>query len=501
MTITTFDIKKHEPHSSYHQTHTPQFPLSSSSFCQMKIPTSTLVRFLFLFLLNSHPISSSFIQGFQFQPLPAPSSGGDHHAPTPSVHEFQPPLSPPVAADGGVGGGSLSGESAPPSPAVMGEWHDWSQGAPAPISENGVGGYGVESAGEITPGAPATEDGGVRWCTVRDEVEECQSFFSVVNQLTGYTWKCVKRDKAQYCLESIKNGEADLVSLEAGLAYNAFINYSMKAIANEIYCDHSKTYEAVAVVNRRVCDNNEKITLMDFKDHKSCHGGYSTAAGWNYPINYIKNLFDNGKLNDREIATSFFSGVCAPSEFEGSDICNACSKENETCPEIGLYSGHSGAFRCLVEELGDIAFVKGDTALLYSMEGPHNLSWSTKSVRDFMYLCPQGGCREINGYPGDCSFGAVPANVIMSHNSMPNKKRIHVLETLTNASLVDALYTPKDVRSHLFSPSTQGLAMIEKVTRLYLGKSASISQIIQKLNAPEIPSDAADNVSGFNNEK
>ena len=175
-----------------------------------------------------------------------------------------------------------------------------------------------------------------------------------------------------------------MVNLEAGLAYNAFINHSMKAIANEIYYDHSKSYEAVAVVNRRACENNEKISLMDFKGHKSCHGGYSTAAGWNYPINHIKKIVDNEKLNDREIATSFFSGVCAPSEIEGSDICNGCNKENGTCPEIGLYSGHSGAFRCLVEELGDIAFVKGDTAMLYSMEGPHGQLWSTKSIRDFM---------------------------------------------------------------------------------------------------------------------
>ena len=91
----------------------------------------------------------------------------------------------------------------------------------------------------------------------------------------------------------------------------------MKAIANVMYYDHSKTYEAVAVVNRRACEKNEKISLMDFKSHKSCHGGYSTAAGWNYPINQIKNLINNEDLNDREIATSFFPCVCAPSEVEG----------------------------------------------------------------------------------------------------------------------------------------------------------------------------------------
>ncbi|RZB88356.1 hypothetical protein D0Y65_027705 [Glycine soja] len=249
----------------------------------------------------------------------------------------------------------------------------------------------------------------------------------------------------------------------------------MKAIANVMYFDHSKTYEAVAVVNRRACEKNEKISLMDFKSHKSCHGD----------------------LNDREIATSFFPGVCAPSEVEGFDICSACSKENETCPEKGLYSDHSGAFRCLVEELGDIAFVKGDTVLLYSMEGPHSQLWSTKSVRDFMYLCPQGGCRE-NQWLSWRLFGAVPANVKMAHNSMPNKKREHILETLTNSSLLDALYAPNNVLIHLFSPSTQGLTMIEKVTRLYLRKSASISQSILKLNAPEtrVASYEADNSSG-----
>ncbi|XP_027935249.1 lactotransferrin-like [Vigna unguiculata] len=419
----------------------------------MQIPTCPSFL-LFFFFFNSLVHSSSSVQ--DFQPLPAPISGSDYDY----EPHLSPPALPPVPAGGG-GSDSLSGESVPPSLAVIGKRHHGS------------------------PEAPVKDNGGAWWCSVREEVEECRFFVSVINQLTGNSWKCVQREKAQECMVSIQKGEADLVNLEAGLAYTAFINHSMKAIASEMYCDHSKTYEAVAVVNRRVCESKEKISLMDFKGHKSCHGGYSTAVGWNYPINYIKNLINSAEQDSRKIAISFFSAVCAPSEVEGFDICSACSKENETCSERGKYSGHSGAFRCLVEELGDIAFVKSDTVLLYSMEGPHNQLWSTKSVRDFMYLCPQGGCREINGYPGDCSFGAVPADVIMTHNSMPNEKREHILETLTNTSLVDALHAPNNVRGHLFSPSTQGLAMIEKVTRLYLGKSASISQSIQKLNAPE----------------
>lgn len=203
----------------------------------------------------------------------------------------------------------------------------------------------------------------------------------------SFSFLCsVNKDTTQQCLESIRNGEADLINLEAGMAYTAFTTYSMKAIANEVYCNEAKSYDAVAIVNRQACKEKEHISLMDFKDHKSCHGGYSTAAGWNYPINHINKLFSSEKMNDQETATNFFSKVCAPSEFEGDGICSGCGNENGTChfDSNSLYHGHSGAFRCLIEELGDIAFVKGDTALLYSMEGPYNQSWSTKSVREFM---------------------------------------------------------------------------------------------------------------------
>ncbi|KAI3944210.1 hypothetical protein MKW98_016440 [Papaver atlanticum] len=58
-------------------------------------------------------------------------------------------------------------------------------------------------------------------------------------------------------------------------------------------------------------------------------------------------------------------------------------------------------------------------------------------------------CKEINGYPGDCSFGAAPANVIMTSNSISSKKMSAVLQPLLNATWVDSLYTEKNVVVHL----------------------------------------------------
>lgn len=408
------------------------------------------------------------------EPAPAPVAGSDV-GPRPVA--FSPPS--PVGSD-------------PPTPApdVDVELQARTDVEPVPAPGGGGGGEAEEPAEVlVTPPPPPvvgdTSSGTVTWCAVRNEFDDCQYYLSLLKQTDTYIWKCVQRETTQECLESIKNGDADLINLEPGLAYIAFLNYYMKAIANEVYCNHAESYSSVAVVNRKACEANPAISLKDFMGHKSCHGGYSTAMGWNYPFIHLKEFLHSDQSNDREITLGFFSSVCAPSEFEGMGVCSGCGNENGSCSST-LYYGHSGAFRCLVEELGDIAFIKEDTALLYSMEGPYNKTWSRKSIKEFMYLCPQGGCREINGYPGDCIFGSVPANVIMARNSISSQKRSAVLHTLLNETWFASLSNGKNGEDHLFSSSTQRLAAVKKLTRSYLGISASISQTIQGLNVKEV---------------
>ncbi|XP_042476059.1 serotransferrin-like [Macadamia integrifolia] len=407
------------------------------------------------------------------EPVPAPDSGDGvgsrsvDYSPRATTSSFITPAPSPVSGVRGDETPSEEIEEIPPAPTPAGEEE----------------GHGDDQDNTESNEVPEETDssGTVKWCVVRDEFDDCKNYLTLLNQIDGYTWKCVRRETIQECLDSIKKGEADLINLDAGMAYIAFLKYSMKAIANEVYCNHAESFDAVAVINRKACSEREVTSLIDFKGRRSCHGSHSTASGWNYPVNHLKELVGSKEKNVDEMVGNFFSGVCAPSEFQGTGICSGCGSGNGSCHTNSLYSGDSGAFRCLVEELGDIAFVRGDTALLYSMEGPQKQTWSTKSIRDFMYLCPQGGCREINGYPGSCSFGTVPANVVMASNSISREKRSVVLKTLLNGTWGDTLSTSKNGGDHILSSSAQRLYVVKKITRSYLGVSASISQSIQEL--------------------
>ncbi|KAL2620801.1 hypothetical protein R1flu_001006 [Riccia fluitans] len=126
-------------------------------------------------------------------------------------------------------------------------------------------------------------------------------------------------------MDAIKNGEADIMSLEAGYAYTSFKNRSMKAILSEEYSFqgfHAPTYAAVAVVRKEMCDRNPHLTLENFCHLKTCHPGYQTSGGWNYPVLSLLKLGVDPRLinssslpNDVKTVTRFFSASCAPSDL------------------------------------------------------------------------------------------------------------------------------------------------------------------------------------------
>ena len=65
----------------------------------------------------------------------------------------------------------------------------------------------------------------MRWCTVSDkEQQKCNQFKTVLNNLgndSNVIASCVQDDSAINCMKKIKNGEADLITLDGGEIYRA----------------------------------------------------------------------------------------------------------------------------------------------------------------------------------------------------------------------------------------------------------------------------------------
>lgn len=330
----------------------------------------------------------------------------------------------------------------------------------------------------------------IAWCAVREEIKECRKFVALLNAVSSYTWTCEKRDNEFECMQAIQKGNADIMSLDAGTAYIAFMNYQMKAIMMEEYCYFTKSYEAVAIVNKEACDRNSHLTLKDFKGMKSCHSGHLTAAGWNYPIQFLvdselqaipKKADGDTETRDEAVISSFFSSTCAPSELAGQGLCTSCGNNGSCTTDSFVYGGYSGALRCLVDGTGDIAFVRSGTAERLAADGKHAQEWSTKALDEFRYLCPQGGCRSINENIGNCTFGSVPANVLMTRNAQSNKRRSEMVQRLLNVSYSGALYNPLNWNDYVLSSSTQNLVELSELTRQVLGSSAVVAEKVQTL--------------------
>lgn len=59
---------------------------------------------------------------------------------------------------------------------------------------------------------------------------------------------------------------------------------------------------------------------------------------------------------------------------------------------------------------------------------------------------------DLDVLPSFCRFGRVPGNVIIASNSLPNSKRLIILNGLENVSWVQSSYSAKVDSNHLLSP-------------------------------------------------
>ncbi|CAH1375090.1 unnamed protein product [Tenebrio molitor] len=241
-------------------------------------------------------------------------------------------------------------------------------------------------------------------------------------QLLKPEMECYKGHSQIHCMQAVRSGQADVTVLDASDVYTAGLRYDLMPFISEVYNLNEPESYVVAVAKES--DPSTELTYLRGK--YTCHGGINTAAGWVYPLAF---LISNGWIrpygcNSIRAAAEYFSKSCVPgalsSEYNTGvpydnmcDLCHGASYRYCRRDASEDYYGHTGAFRCLVEGGGQVAFVTHVT-VTQNTGGKREEWWARDNLNDdFELLCPDGTRAEINEYE-KCNLGKVKANAIVT---------------------------------------------------------------------------------------
>ncbi|XP_077464275.1 melanotransferrin [Stigmatopora argus] len=276
----------------------------------------------------------------------------------------------------------------------------------------------------------------IRWCTISDaEQKKCEAMaLAFVRVSIRPNLSCVRGTTEENCVEKLQTKEVDALSMFGTDIYNLGKSASFKIAGSEIKLDGTgASYFAVAVVKKA----NSGINIHNLAGKKSCHTGKGRTAGWNMPIGYF---IDQGYMsvmscNFAQSVAQFFNASCVPGANEESgyppSLCQLCigdGKGNHKC-EASIneqYYSYEGAFRCLAEGEGDVAFIKHTT--VEENTDTHGPEWAKplKSA-DYELLCRDGRRAPVSQWK-TCNLVRVPFRGIVVGNHVTPSVVFNMLE-------------------------------------------------------------------------
>ncbi|CAF0807232.1 unnamed protein product, partial [Didymodactylos carnosus] len=333
----------------------------------------------------------------------------------------------------------------------------------------------------------------LRWCVLSPyEKEKCRL---MKNAFTRKNVKpdldCISAKNAMECMSKIKQGIADIITLDSADAFRATRYYDLIPLAAEDYGVDLETnvMYAVAVAKRTDLTTN----LWNLRGKTICSTAVGDLAGWHIPVDYltaIRELFVQD-CHVNKVAGEYFGRSCVPGALDydynkvktnpralclkcyskGSDYCSRSQRE--------MFYGNSGAFRCLTEGTGGhVAFVM-HTAVISNTDGRNVDQWS-RPLRaiDFELLCKNGTRKTIDGFKS-CHMAKVPARVLMTASSKSDLDKLYIWNMLNFAQqlfgsdtnkdfpMFDSFYEHPDL---LFLDSTVQLTRVTSSIEDYLGQ-------------------------------
>nr|CAH0103781.1 unnamed protein product [Daphnia galeata] len=274
---------------------------------------------------------------------------------------------------------------------------------------------------------------GVRQCPVKAmtlcvtspvELTKCVRMRTAMKaQLLQPEMNCYRADTNIGCMRAIQTGVADVTMLDAGDIYTAGLNFDMISILSEVYNLGKPEYYVVAVAKA----TDPETELIYLKNKNTCHTGIYHAAGWIIPL---AHLLANERIRSYgcdsvQSAASFFTKACVPGamnqEYQPTglsfphmcDLCHGTSFRFCRRDHSEDYFGNTGAFRCLVEGGGHVAFVRHAT-VLENTDGKSREYWSRNQLsRDYELLCRDGQRAPVSDY-ARCNLGKVKANAMVA---------------------------------------------------------------------------------------
>ncbi|XP_077204035.1 melanotransferrin isoform X2 [Paroedura picta] len=265
----------------------------------------------------------------------------------------------------------------------------------------------------------------LRWCVLStEEIWKCNKMALAFKERNlKPEIQCVSAASPEQCMEQIQKRDIDAVALAGEYIYMAGKKYGLVPAAGERYADGdtNDTYYAVAVVRRNV---SNAFTIHELEGKKSCHTGLGRMAGWNIPVGILlrRGFIQPQSCNILQAVSAFFSASCVPAAERDNypaSLCELCIGDNNgdnKCHASNQerYYGYTGAFRCLAEHRGDVAFVK-HSSVFENTDGNNSDSWASQlRSMDFQLLCPNGARAEVRQF-SECHWGQVPARAVMVH--------------------------------------------------------------------------------------